>query len=98
MTSRAEKLQKAAKWIRKAMSNRPDKHHHPSHYAARVLQEADKNFDLNSFGVEGWTDSVGRSGVQYLNFGDPYESTIVVRSSPHSHSVHVAMGGWASYA
>lgn len=96
--AKEENLQKAARWIRARMRDRPNKNHHPSHDAARILNEADGKFSLGSFGVEGWSDTVGRRGVQYLNFGDPYEPTIVVRTSPHHHSIHVAMGGWASYA
>jgi hypothetical protein len=91
-----EKLRQAAKWIRRELSKRADSSH-PSHLANKVLEEADKKFKLESFGVEGWakTPSIG---YQYLNYGDPYDATIVVRSSPTRATVHVALSGWAPYA
>lgn len=95
---RQEILQTAAKWIRKEMSKKPNKLQHPSHDAARILKEADKKFDLRSYGVEGWSDKSVRTGVQYLNYGDPYEATIVIRSSPNHYCVHIALGGWGPYA
>jgi len=91
-----EKLQQAAKWIRRELSKRSDGSH-PSHLAAKVLEEADAKFKLGSFGVEGWAKSPSR-GYQYLNYGDPYDSTIVVRANPTKATVFVALGGWASYA
>lgn len=94
-----ETLQRAARWISKQMSAAKSvSTDHPSFAAQRILVEADKKFALGSYGVEGWSDVTGRSGVQYLNYGGPYEPTIVVRTSPNRFSVHVAMGGWASYA
>ncbi len=91
-----EKLQQAAKWIRRELSKRSDSSH-PSHLAGKVLEEADEKFKLGSFGVEGWAKSPSL-GYQYLNYGDPYDATIVVRSNPTRATVHVALGGWASYA
>jgi hypothetical protein len=91
-----EKLQQAAKWIRRELTKRAEGSH-PSHLAAKVLAEADEKFKLGSFGVEGWAKSSSR-GYQYLNYGDPYDRTIVVRSNPTQATVFVALGGWASYA
>lgn|SRR5512135_1373533 len=91
-----EKLQQAAKWIRRELTKRDDGSH-PSHLASKVLEEADKKFNLGSYGVEGWSKSP-RFGYQYLNYGDPYDATIVVRSNPTRATVIVALGGWASYA
>ena len=91
-----EKLQQAAKWVRRELTKRADSSH-PSHLAAKVLEEADEKFQLGSFGVEGWAKSPSR-GYQYLNYGDPYDATIVVRSNPTQSTVHVALGGWAPYA
>jgi hypothetical protein len=91
-----EKLQQAAKWIRRELSKRGDSSH-PSHLASKVLEEADKKFNLGSYGVEGWAKSPSL-GYPYLNYGDPYDATIVVRSNPTKATVFVALGGWASYA
>lgn len=91
-----DKLQLAAKWIRREIKKRDDGSH-PSHLAAKVLEEADEKFKLGSYGVEGWAKSPSR-GYQYLNYGDPYDSTIVVRSNPTRAAVFVALGGWAAYA
>jgi hypothetical protein len=91
-----ETFQQAAKWIRRELNKRDDGGH-PSHLAAKVLEEADEKFKLGSFGVEGWAKSPS-TGYQYLNYGDPYDSTIVVRSNPTRATVIVALGGWASYA
>jgi hypothetical protein len=91
-----EKLQEAAKWIRRELTKRADSGH-PSHLAAKVLEEADEKFDLGSFGVEGWAKSPS-VGYQYLNYGDSYDPTIIVRSNRTEARVSVALGGWASYA
>jgi hypothetical protein len=91
-----EKLQQAAKWIRRELTKRDDSSH-PSHLANKVLEEADEKFGLGSFGVEGWAKSPS-IGYQYLNYGDSYDPTIVVRSNPTRATVFVALGGWASYA
>jgi hypothetical protein len=94
--TKEEKLQQAAKWIRRELNKRDDGSH-PSHLANKVLEEADKKFGLGSFGVEGWAKSPS-IGYQYLNYGDSYDPTIVVRSNPTRATVFVALGGWASYA
>lgn len=91
-----EKFQQAAKWIRRELTKRDDGSH-PSHLAAKVLEEANQKFGLGSYGVEGWAKSP-HLGYQYLNYGDPYDATIVVRSNPTRATVIVALGGWASYA
>lgn len=91
-----ERLQQAAKWIRRELTKRADGSH-PSHLAAKVLEEADEKFKLGSFGVEGWAKSPSL-GYQYLNYGDSYDPTIIVRSNPTRATVIVALGGWASYA
>lgn len=91
-----ENLQRAAKWIRRELTKRTDSGH-PSHLARKVLEEADEKFKLGSFGVEGWAKSPS-IGYQYLNYGDPYDATIVVRSNQTRATVIVALGGWASYA
>lgn len=89
-----ETLKKAARWIRRELTKRADGSH-PSHLAARILAEADERFALASFGVEGWAKSP-QTGVQYLNYGDPYDATIVVRSNATRATVHVAVGGVGS--
>jgi hypothetical protein len=90
------KLRKAAEWIRRELNRRADRRH-PSFLAAELLEEADEKFGLRSFGVEGWAKSPS-TGYQYLNYGDPYDPTIVIRSTPTRATVYVAMGGWASFA
>ena len=90
-------FKKATNWVRAQMSKRRDPHAHPSHLAAEVLAEADEKFKLDSFGVEGWATST-QSGVQYLNFGDTYSPTIVVRCTRSGCRVSYAAGGWGPYA
>lgn len=104
MTSRADheawlkRLEKAARWVREQIRKRHDGFSHPSHLAAKVLEEADEKFQLESFGVEGWCNDVGTNGVQYLNFGDPYVPTVIIKTKPFDYSVHLARGGWGPYA
>lgn len=93
-----ENLKRAARWVRRQLTKRHDPNSHPSHLAAVVLKEAEEKFGLESFGVEGWADGVGAKGVQYLNFGDPYSPTIIVRSWRHHCLVSFAGGGWEPYA
>lgn len=96
--ARIQRLQKAAKWVRTQMTKRRDPYSHPSHLAAKLLEEADEKFDLQSFGVEGWSNDVGSRSVQYLNFGDTYLPTIVAVSSRSGARIHYAAGGWGPYA
>ncbi len=96
MRANINTLRLAAKWIRQELKARANGSH-PSHLAAVVLAEADTKFELGSYGVEGHASSPSR-GFQYLNYGDPYDATIVVASTRHNTRVSVALGGWASYA
>jgi hypothetical protein len=98
INERLAKLRQAARWVRAEMERRWDGSEHPSFVAAEVLEEADKRFSLGSYGVEGWSSEDGRRGVDYLNYGDPYEATLLIRSKPYSYRVVVAPGGWGPYA
>lgn len=91
-----EQLEKARAWMRREFNKRYDGYSHPSHTAAKVMEDADRHFGLNSFGVEGWSTSM-RNGIQYLNFGDTYDPTIVARSSSSGVTFILARGGWGSY-
>jgi hypothetical protein len=91
-----DNLKRAIAWVRREMIKRTkEDHSHPSHIAAKVLNEADERFALGSCGVEGWITGT-QNGVQYLNFGDPYVPTLVVRT--YGHNYRCSVGGWASYA
>lgn len=90
-------FERAVRWCRAEFNKRWDGWEHPSHLADKLLEEADKKFELRSYGVEGQSNSTGRSGFSYLNYGDPYIPTIVARTSPTKVSFHYA-SGWASYA
>jgi hypothetical protein len=96
MPATPDQFKPAARWIRREIARRVTSAH-PSHVASRVLEEADAKFALGSFGVEGWAKSPNL-GYQYLNFGDSYAPTIVIRSNAITAMVFVAMGGYAAYA
>lgn len=95
-----KRMKKAVSWIRKEMNTRWDRFSHPSHIGTKILEEANRKFNLESFGVEGWAskEDGGRTGVSYLNYGDPYYPTIGLRSWPNKFTVGYAGGGWSSYA
>lgn len=93
------KLQSARAWCAAQFRKRYDGRDHPSFLTDQLLEEADNKFELGSMGVEGFTRQENmRRGVQYLNYGDPYLSTIVVTTGPYNARFTCAVGGWASYA
>jgi hypothetical protein len=96
-TSKAT-LVKAARWIRSQYAKRRTPGQHPSHLFDDLLREAEARYDLGTFGPEGWCDEVGENGVAYLNTGDPYTPTILVKTSRFCWRVSVAMGGYAGFA
>lgn len=49
---------------------------HASHVAYQMLEDANKQFNLEYPGIEGWSLDCGAKGVNYLNPGDPYIETI----------------------
>lgn len=89
-------LRQAQRWMRRQLTRRADGTH-PSHLAAIVLAEADQRFALQSCGVEGHAFTPSR-GFQYLNYGDPYDPTIVIVTTRTAARVYLARGGWAPYA
>lgn len=94
-----EKLAQARDWCAKEFKKRNKGGLHPSFLADTLLKEASEKFQLEDHGVEGWSTSVsGKTGVQYLNYGDPYISTLMVHSRPDGVRFHVAQGGWADHA
>ncbi len=90
--------EEAIKWVRSEMSRRaPDEETHRSFLADKVLEEAQRRFNLPTHGVEGWSFGVsGDSGVQYLNTGDLYDTTLYIVSG---HTWHrCSLGSVAKYA
>lgn len=90
-------LETAINWCRQEYARRrQDEHCHCSHTAAEVMRDAEKRFNLGTFGVEGFSLSPD-SGVQYLNAGDTYARTILFRSA----SLNVgrwSLGSWGGIA
>lgn len=93
-----ETLTKARAWCVKEYSKRSKEDtRHPSFLAGEILAEAEGKFAIPSYGVEGYAFTSVR-GMQYLNFGDPYDATIVVTSNPTMARFWLASGGWAGFA
>lgn len=90
-----DKFEEARAWCAQQFKKRFDGRSHPSFLAGVLLEEADKRFKLESFGVEGWSSDTGRTGVSYLNYGDGYIPTIYARSRPEGASFCYGRGGWA---
>lgn len=92
-----ETLKKARAWARREFNKRQkNSYGHPSFLVREVLEEADRKFNLGSFGVEGWSNRSGSGGVEYLNMGDPYDTTIYVRTTPWS--ARFSVGCWGDIA
>lgn len=87
-----ENLKRARDWAARQFSNRWDGEEHPSFVARRILEEASEMFEIGDFGVEGFTDSFGNDGVQYLNMGDTYDTTLLVQTTPRS--ARFSVGAW----
>jgi hypothetical protein len=98
IVERLARLRQAERWAKDEMARRWSGREHPSFTAAKVLEEANGRFHLDAYGVDGWSSEDGRRGVDYLNYGDPYEATLLIRSWPSSYRVEVAPGGWGPYA
>lgn len=91
-------LQKAARWCAAEFKKRRMKDEHASFLASKLLEEASTRFELGDFGVEGWATSDGRTGVSYLNFGDTYAASLIVRTTAQQASFRYSPGGWGGYA
>lgn len=61
---------------------------HPSFAAQDALLAANEKFDLGMFGTEGWAVDLTH-GVTYLNAGDVYALTLIVRTGPYGVRFHV---------
>lgn len=92
------KLRAARAWCAAQFKARYNSAAHASFLAGTILEEASRRYKLADYGVEGWAHNCGRTGVQYLNYGDPYIPTIYVRSGPSHASFYFGRGGWASAA
>jgi glycogen synthase len=69
---------------------------HRSFYACEAMEAVEASMSLPTHGVEGWSRGVsGRTGVEYLNTGDSYGTTIVCVSGPNRATFRV--GCWADY-
>lgn len=85
-------LRAAREWAVRSFAERHNWRRHPSHLAARILEEAAEKFDIDHYGVEGFSDEFGNHGVSYLNMGDPYITTLLVRTSPST--ARFSVGAW----
>lgn len=102
-----KQLQEARKYAKKVFDilQEQDRYYgHPSHNATKALYGAEHHLGLPTHGVEGWAVT-SRSGVQYLNTGDLYDLTLLVRTSSNgvrfsveSPAAIIEGGGkWAPY-
>ena len=85
-------LGRAIAWCRREYArNRRETSEHCSHTAARVMEQAEKQFGLDTSGVNGVEGFAFNSdaGIQYLNTGDSYGRTILFRASSCN------MGRWS---
>lgn len=92
------KLRAARGWCAAQFKARYNSVAHASFLAGTILEEASRRYKLADYGVEGWADPGGRTGIQYLNYGDPYVPTIYVRGGSRSATFHFGRGVWASLA
>ena len=99
MEEEKTKQKRARDWCAKEYAKRAkDDARHPSFLASELLEQAEAKFGLASFGVEGWSTGYGSGGVSYLNYGDPYDATIVARTTMAHARFYHAKGGWAAYS
>jgi len=91
-------LQKARAWCAKEFRKRRVPGEHASHVTEVILREASKKFNLDDYGVAGFCDDLGKKGCHYLNYGDPYTTTLCALTDGPDASFTVAWGGWATYA
>lgn len=94
-------LNKALAWCRKRYNdlrtNTEFGRWHPSHAAARALEDTAKHYpDLGAgtLGTEGWSDECGRNGITYLNTGDTYDLTLCF----DSRSERFLISSWGDLA
>jgi len=96
MNVSARTLRNARRWCATRYRKRREdrRGEHPSHLACAVMLEAEKRYNLGTFGVEGWCDR-GRwaYGWNYLNTGDPYAQTVMVRTTPSRARFYVKAWG-----
>jgi len=92
-----DNLTRAINWCRREYARRrADEHCHCSHTAAAVMADAEKQFELGTFGVEGFADTLD-SGLQYLNTGDTYARTILFRAMSRNFG-RWSLGSWGDVA
>lgn len=83
-----EILNSARKWCQEQYNKRRGEYTwHVSFLATEILEEAEKKFNLNTFGVEGFSSVTGKHCVDYLNTGETYGTTIIFRSKGEKFSV-----------
>lgn len=98
-TEDREPLEHAYDWARREYSRRmqaDDCATHCSRIAAEVMAEAEKRYQLDTYGVEGFAINP-QSGIQYLNTGDPYGRTIVFRAKSRNAGLW-NLGSWGDMA
>jgi hypothetical protein len=94
----SDKLERARAWCAREFRKRYTGTEHGSFLAETLLNEASKLFDLGDCGVEGWSSLSGDTGVQYLNYGDPYIPTIYVRTTATGARWFYGKSGWGPMA
>lgn len=66
---------------------------HASHAACKALELTAEKFGFG-YGVEGYCDELGRSGVQYIKTGDSYGVTLCVSADRYSARFFLASFAW----
>lgn len=73
-----------------------DFHGHPSFAVVAAMEKATERFGVG-YGVEGFCDTAGRAGLNYVNMGDPYVTTVIATCSRYG-DVRFSVGCWGDYA
>lgn len=66
---------------------------HASHAASKALELAAERFGFG-YGVEGYSDESGRTGVEYVNAGDSYDLTLCCKSDRYRVRFFIASFAW----
>ena len=96
-----KKLKSAQRYARKKFNELREGDHkwawcHASHAVAEALQQAEKKFSLDTFGVEGFCDPVGQEGFSYLNKGETYALTLGAHHD--HHDARFVLTSWGDVA
>ena len=78
-----ENLEKALDWLNENKHDLlvKEPYRHASFIAHEMLKDIEQIFNIETYGIEGWSAENGNKGVNYLNNGDPYVPTIFALAS-----------------